>query len=141
MKAVREKTSGILFYLSAGEDIAVKEDGFYKNGCFYSMVFTSADFDVVEFDPGGDLVFVETHKYQDGVLSVADEIKFSQAKRIKGSDILQLRDMLLKNSDWTQAKDIPDAVSSKYATYRQALRDVPQQSGFPQNIVWPVKPE
>ena len=51
------------------------------------------------------------------------------------------RDQLLAATDWTQAKDISDAVSSKYATYRQALRDVPQQSGFPENIVWPVKPE
>jgi len=29
---------------------------------------------------------------------------------------------------------------AEWATYRQALLDVPQQSGFPANIVWPVKP-
>ena len=28
-----------------------------------------------------------------------------------------------------------------WADYRQALLDVPQQSGFPNNIVWPTKPE
>ena len=51
------------------------------------------------------------------------------------------RDRLLTATDWTQAKDVPDAVSSKWAPYRQALRDVPQQAGFPDNIQWPVKPE
>ena len=51
------------------------------------------------------------------------------------------RNRLLSETDWTQAKDVPDAVSSKWATYRQALRDVPQQPGFPENIQWPVKPE
>lgn len=32
------------------------------------------------------------------------------------------------------------AVSGEWATYRQALRDVPQQEGFPYSIVWPTKP-
>lgn len=50
------------------------------------------------------------------------------------------RNRRLAASDWTQGKDIPDAVSAAWASYRQALRDVPQQAGFPQNVVWPVKP-
>lgn len=29
----------------------------------------------------------------------------------------------------------------EWATYRQDLLDVPQQPGFPQNVLWPVKPE
>ena len=51
------------------------------------------------------------------------------------------RDNLLAQTDWTQGKDISDAVSSVWATYRQALRDIPQQAGFPTTITWPVKPE
>lgn len=51
------------------------------------------------------------------------------------------RDARLAASDWTQGKDISDAVSMKWAVYRQALRDVPQQTGFPENITWPDKPE
>jgi hypothetical protein len=30
---------------------------------------------------------------------------------------------------------------SEWTTYRQALLDVPQQAGFPHNVVWPIKPE
>jgi len=50
------------------------------------------------------------------------------------------RDARIAETDWTQAKDILDSVSSKYAVYRQALRDVPTQPGFPYSVNWPVKP-
>lgn len=50
------------------------------------------------------------------------------------------RDSLLLSTDWTQAADVPQATKDKWAPYRQALRDVPQQAGFPESVVWPVKP-
>ena len=28
-----------------------------------------------------------------------------------------------------------------WATYRQALRDIPNQEGFPTDVAWPAKPE
>ena len=49
------------------------------------------------------------------------------------------RDRLLAASDWTQLPDA-SADSAAWATYRQALRDVPQQAGFPADIAWPTKP-
>jgi len=33
------------------------------------------------------------------------------------------------------------ATQDAWATYRQALLDVPQQTGFPENIIWPITPE
>ncbi len=51
------------------------------------------------------------------------------------------RDSLLAETDWTQAGDVPQATKDKWAPYRQALRDVPQQAGFPNNVTWPNKPE
>ena len=50
------------------------------------------------------------------------------------------RNDLLAASDWTQGKDIPDAISNPWAAYRQLLRDLPNQEGFPTNIEWPVLP-
>ena len=41
------------------------------------------------------------------------------------------RNKLLAESDWTQARDVPQALADKWAPYRQALRDWPQQQGFP----------
>ena len=52
-----------------------------------------------------------------------------------------LRNDLLANTDWTQMVDVSQTVKDKYTAYRQALRDVPSQSGFPENIQWPTKPE
>ena len=51
------------------------------------------------------------------------------------------RNSLLTATDWTQAADVPQATKDKWAPYRQALRDVPEQLGFPNDIRWPVKPE
>lgn len=59
----------------------------------------------------------------------------------KGAEIRAERNALLAQTDWTQVKDIPDAVSTLWVPYRQALRDVPEQEGFPDNVVWPTKPE
>jgi hypothetical protein len=50
------------------------------------------------------------------------------------------RDGLLAESDWTQVADAP-VDQAAWATYRQALRDVPSQADFPYNVTWPTEPE
>jgi hypothetical protein len=45
----------------------------------------------------------------------------------------------LKNSDWTQVADAP-VDKAVWATYRQALRDITAQSGFPWSVTWPDAP-
>jgi hypothetical protein len=49
------------------------------------------------------------------------------------------RDNLLQMSDWTQVADTP-VDKAPWAAYRQELRDITTQSGFPRTIVWPVSP-
>jgi hypothetical protein len=49
------------------------------------------------------------------------------------------RDAKLVSSDWTQVADAP-VDQAAWATYRQALRDIPEQAGFPNTIDWPVAP-
>lgn len=51
------------------------------------------------------------------------------------------RDGLLASSDWTQLPDVPLATNETWATYRQALRDITQQPGYPFNIIWPQAPQ
>ncbi len=55
----------------------------------------------------------------------------------------QDRDMRLTATDWTQVLDAPidAATRAAYRAYRQALRDVPEQEGFPEDIDWPEAPE
>lgn len=52
------------------------------------------------------------------------------------------RNSLLDLCDWTQLPDAPLTAEKKqaWAEYRQALRDVPEQAGFPENVVWPSTP-
>ena len=53
------------------------------------------------------------------------------------------RDRLLAETDWivvmNAEKETP--VPTEWATYRQALRDITNQQGFPHTINWPTKPE
>jgi len=49
------------------------------------------------------------------------------------------RDSLLADCDWTQHADAP-VDKAVWATYRQALRDVPSQPDYPRIIVWPQEP-
>jgi len=51
------------------------------------------------------------------------------------------RDNLIAQTDWTQLPDVSSTLKSAYTEYRQALRDVTKQSGFPYNVEWPSKPE
>ena len=51
------------------------------------------------------------------------------------------RDKKLNDSDWSQSNDVPTSLKSKFTEYRQALRDIPQQDGFPYKVVWPEQPK
>jgi len=58
---------------------------------------------------------------------------------IQADEARTQRNALLSGSDWTQVPDAP-VDQAAWAEYRQALRDLPQQAGFPTEITWPVKP-
>jgi hypothetical protein len=57
----------------------------------------------------------------------------------EAEEVRTQRDALLSQSDWTQVPDAP-VDQAAWAEYRQALRDLPQQAGFPQEVVWPNPP-
>jgi hypothetical protein len=58
----------------------------------------------------------------------------------KSADVRRKRTELLKASDWTQVLDAP-VDRTAWATYRQGLRDVTNQPGFPWEVTWPDQPE
>ena len=49
------------------------------------------------------------------------------------------RNKLLAESDWTQVADAP-VNQAAWATYRQALRDITEQDGFPLSVTYPESP-
>jgi hypothetical protein len=67
------------------------------------------------------------------------EEEFNDLFNSISSSAREKRNTLLSECDWTRLDDA-NTDKAAWATYRQALRDVPQQPGFPDNIVWPTKP-
>ena len=53
--------------------------------------------------------------------------------------IRQQRNAKLTACDWTQVADAP-VDKTAWSTYRQSLRDLPKESGFPWTITWPTQP-
>lgn len=68
-------------------------------------------------------------------------IKIDEEKRlaIASARVRVRRDELLAATDWAVAPDRNP--SQAMLDYRQALRDVPQQAGFPDGVIWPTAPE
>ena len=50
------------------------------------------------------------------------------------------RDRKLTECDWTQVGDVPNAIKTKWQTYRQSLRDLPANTSDPLNPTWPSEP-
>lgn len=71
--------------------------------------------------------------------ATAQEIE--QRAAAQAAEVRAQRNALLSQTDWTQCKDIPDAVSASWAAYRQLLRDVPSQADFPWAVTWPQPPQ
>jgi hypothetical protein len=79
------------------------------------------------------------------VWNVSDVDEDTLAERTQGRarQVRDERNYKIAGSDWTQLDDSPitNAKKLEWATYRQALRDIPLQAGFPWNVTWPVQPE
>jgi len=101
------------------EHMSASGDCFYENGQFH---FCSPATDYEEFD-------YDTRTYVD-TRTEDDLIRAAKARR----------DELLVDSDWTQLPDVPIKLKEKYQEYRQQLRDVPAQPGYPYKIHWPTEP-
>ena len=66
--------------------------------------------------------------------------EFMYSTQNEAADVRAMRTQKLKDSDWTQVADAP-VDQAAWAAYRQALRDVPSQAGFPWEVQWPTQPE
>jgi len=73
-------------------------------------------------------------------VQVADKTAEDIASEVdtKAAQLRRQRDIALMNSDWTQVLDAP-VDRTAWATYRQALRDLPQDPNFP-NVTFPNDP-
>jgi hypothetical protein len=72
------------------------------------------------------LVDMTDEEKQEHDLKIANQVRVERNTRLFQTDYMALTDSTL---------------TAEMAAYRQALRDVPTQDGFPHNVVWPTKPE
>lgn len=63
-----------------------------------------------------------------------------KVRKAQERDIRTKRNSLLKLSDWSQLPDVPNEIAEQFKDYRQKLRDLTDQEGFPQNVDWPTYP-
>lgn len=97
--------------------------------------YASADAILVDELPEGN---ISDYRYEDGQY-IHDPIpKTATAEEVRAE-----RAKLLDETDWTQVLDAPISAECREAfrVYRQALRDITEQEGFPGAVVWPEMPE
>lgn len=74
--------------------------------------------------------------------SIAIVLTDAEYDTVLAASARQKRDRLIAATDYFVTPDYPIEPDrlAKIKTYRQALRDIPEQSGFPSSITWPEKP-
>ena len=62
-------------------------------------------------------------------------------KSLVEEDVRNERNELLEKYQWTETADLTTDEKAAWKTYKQALRDLPKQEGFPYEVTWPTKPD
>ena len=104
-------------------------------------------------NPSGDIVrsimadeisiadFVpEGHSYEEVLPEPMSPDDWELHKLELAEAIREDRNNLLQQTDWTQMPDAP-VDKAAWVIYRQELRDITKQSGFPLEVIWPNRPE
>lgn len=107
------------------------------NSCMRVNVFKPHDAMTQTIEPVTPYIegeWVYTVAVRDMTQSELDARTDSQAAQVRAD-----RNKKLANTDWTQVIDAP-VDQAAWAAYRQALRDISSQEGFPWTIDWPTMP-
>lgn len=95
----------------------------------------------VSIEPRFEVTSTEYIEYQQVREKTQDEINLELESM--WSSIIEIRNRLLAESDWTQLQDssISTEKKAEWAKYRQDLRNLPQTFTNPNELVWPTRPE
>lgn len=96
------------------------------------------DESLLSFTPN---IFKNSYVLADGVV-LASEVEEEISDENPFEALRSHRDHLLNASDWTQLPNGPltDTKKQEWATYRQELRDLPDDTTDPLNVTWPTPP-
>jgi hypothetical protein len=82
-------------------------------------------------------VFTDT---EDATAAEQEAAYKAQKDAEQSKSVRDTRNQKLKDTDWTQVDDAP-VDKAAWAAYRQELRDITSQAGFPWEVQWPAQPE
>lgn len=122
----------LIVYNSSGEILrsVMVDDG-------TSQIIDPANEFEIEADIPDD---IENYVVNNGALVLKPQSEIDAIKSNYDWQMLRMtRDQMLAASDWTQVPDAP-VDQAAWATYRQALRDLPENTTDPANPIWPSKP-
>jgi hypothetical protein len=108
-------------------------------------VFPVKDREAPAFDPATENCNQVNPTLENGEWVTTWQVTSASAEEIaerleqKSAEVRQQRNQLLANCDWTQLADAP-VDHGEWATYRQALRNISDQPGFPYDVTWPELP-
>ena len=95
-------------------------------------------------DNGGEITVISgTMPSDEEINAKIKEMEIAEPMRL----LREKRDILLRETDWTQNRDVTLSNDSDWQTYRQSLRDLPSTAsptlvnGVLSNVTWPTKPE
>jgi len=108
--------------------MALNHEAIYK---IYPNVVMIDD-DLGAFDQEGNQIEIDQTLIDAAAIEVATEQSWKNFRTI--------RNRLLAETDWTQSRDVTLPNDAEWAAYRQALRDLPENTTDPANPVWPTKP-
>jgi hypothetical protein len=122
-----QASGGTVYQFSMRQGVEQQSDGKWYTKYVLGPIFT----DVVDED--GKII---TAAQQEAEYKARKDAEQAKAVRTQ-------RNETLTQSDWVviKALELGEEIPADWASYRQALRDIPTQAGFPWNIVWPVQPE
>ena len=109
-----------------------------ENGTVVNIAEADADFAIsqgwIEADGFGI-----GDRYENGQFVAYDPATDPIATAAQAQSVRAQRNALLSACDWTQLDDAP-VDRATWASYRQELRDLTKQTGFPWSVAWPVAP-
>lgn len=104
-----------------------------ENGVDYCLSQVADSVSVTSVTPGLEIL---TKEQWDTEVSVIE----TRLNNERWKPIREKRNKLLSESDWTQARDVTLANDIDWTSYREALRNIPQNHTNPNEVVWPNKP-
>jgi len=104
----------------------------YIDGWFNDSEYYIEDSQAIQMPPKPDQYSVFNYTTKQWV----------ENERMAIINVSDKRQKLLYSTDWTQIPNGPltQQQQEAWAVYRQQLRDIPEQSGYPFNVVWPTPP-